>query len=62
MLTVKFSKMIYTSSESSESIPVTLQLEGGTSDRSIRVTVTPSDQSSLSAEGKKEICAKLIIC
>ena len=50
---VEFSQSSYTSSESSGNIPVTLSLKGGTSDIVITVTVTPSNQSSVSAEGKR---------
>jgi len=53
VLMVQFSQSIYTGSESSGIVPVSLSLRGGTADRDISVTVTPSDQSPLSAEGKK---------
>ena len=52
-LTVQFSKDAYTGSERSGMIPVTLVLGGGISLNKITVTVTPSDQSPVSAEGKK---------
>ena len=58
-LTVEFSESSYTSSESSGSISVTLLLKGGTSDIVITVTVTPSDQSPVSAEGKR--CVQYIL-
>ena len=53
VLMVQFSQPNYTTSESSGVVPVTLMLEGGTSDSDISVTVIPSDQSPLSAEGKR---------
>ena len=50
---VKFSQLTFPGTESLSRVPVTLLLEGGTADRDISVTVTPSDQSPLSAEGKR---------
>ena len=50
---VEFSQNMFTGSESSGIVPVTLLLRGGTADRNISVSVTASDQSSLSAEGKR---------
>ena len=50
---VEFSQSSYTSSESSGNIPIILLLKGGTSAINIPVTVTPSDQSPVSAEGKR---------
>ena len=52
-LTVQFSQNVFTGSEFSGIVPVTILLRGGTADRDISVTVTPSDQSPLSAEGKR---------
>ena len=52
-LTVQFSKDTYTGSERSGIIPVTLMLKGGISLNTIIVIVTLSDQSPVSAEGKK---------
>ncbi|XP_065905004.1 uncharacterized protein [Dysidea avara] len=51
VLIVKFSQSIYPGTESLGRVPVTLLLEGGTSNSDISVTVMPSDQSPLSAEG-----------
>ena len=51
-LTVTFSQTSYTGLEQSGVVSVTLLLEGGTSSMDIGVTVTPSDQSPVSAEGK----------
>ena len=52
-LTVTFSQEIYTGFEDSGVVSVTLLLEGGTSSSDISVTVTPSDQSPVSAQGKE---------
>ena len=53
VLMVQFSQLTFSGSESLGRVPVTLLLEGGTSDSDISVTVTPSDLSPLSAEGKR---------
>jgi len=53
VLMVRFSQLIFSGSESLGRVPVTLMLEGGTSDSNISVTVIPSDQLPLSAEGKR---------
>ena len=53
VLMVQFSQSTFPGSESLGRVPVTLLLEGGTSDSDISVTVIPSDQSPLSAEGKR---------
>ena len=50
---VEFSQNVFTGSESSGIVPVSLLLRGGTADRDISVTVTLSDQTPLSAEGKR---------
>ena len=52
-LRVEFSDTTYTGSEQSGVVPVTLVLRGGTSTSDITVTVIPSDQSPVSAEGKR---------
>ena len=52
VLSVEFAQMVYSRSEASGFIPVTLLLRGGTSTNDITVTVIPSDQSPVSAEGK----------
>lgn len=49
---VQFLHNTYTGSEASGVVPVTLMLQGGTSPFVITVTVTPSDQLPVSAEGK----------
>ena len=50
-LSVEFDKMVYSGSEGSGVISVTLSLIGGTSSFNISVTVMPSDQSPVSAKG-----------
>ena len=52
-LTIQFSNYTYIGSERSGMIPVTLVLGGGISMNKITMTVMPSDQSPVSAEGKK---------
>jgi len=51
-LRVEFSDTIYTGSEQSGFVQVTLVLRGGTSTSPISVNVIPSDQSPVSAQGK----------
>ena len=55
MLSVQFNQLSYAGSESSGVISVTLLLSGGTSTNDIIVTVIPSDQLSVSAEGKENM-------
>ena len=50
---VEFSQPNYSVTESSGNLVVTLLLRKSISDNEITVTVKPSDQSPLSAEGKK---------
>ena len=50
---MSFSQHLYNVSESIGKVSVTLLLEGGTSDSDITVSVILSDQSPLSAEGKR---------
>ena len=52
-LQVMFTQGRYNSSEEEGFVPVTLELVGGTSSRSFNVTVTPLEQSPVSAKGKK---------
>ena len=51
VLSVEFDRTNYTGSEKSGHLSVTLLLKGGRSADDIAVTVTPSDQSPVSAEG-----------
>jgi len=53
VLMVEFSQNTFTGSESSGAIPVSLLLREGTADRDISVIVIPSDQSPVSAQGKR---------
>ena len=55
VLSVEFDQLTYAGLESSGVITVTLSLSGGTSTNGIIVTVIPSDQSSVSAEGKESM-------
>ena len=48
---VQFTQGQYTSSEDTGFVLVTLELIGGTSSRPFDTTVTPLEQSSVSAEG-----------
>ena len=52
-ITVEFSQPNYNVTESSGDLTVTLLLTKGVSDNDTTVTVTPSDQSPVSAEGKR---------
>ena len=52
VLQVEFAKRVNTASETSGFVSVILSLSGGTSTNDITVTVVPSDQSPVSAEGK----------
>ena len=51
---VGFASGQFTGSESSEFIEVVVSLTGGTSNTPITVTVTPSEQSPVSAMGEPE--------
>jgi len=50
-ITVQFTQTQYNSSEDTGFVLVTLELVGGTSSRPFNVTVTPLEQSPVSAEG-----------
>ena len=50
-ISVQFTQSLYTGSEDTGFVLVTLELVGGTSSRPFNVTVTPLEQSSVSAEG-----------
>ena len=52
MLTVEFTSGQFTGTESSQSIEVVVRVTGGTSNNPITVTVTPTEQSPVSAMGK----------
>ena len=53
---VRFKSNRFTGSESAEMILVTVELIRGTSARAFNVTVTPSKQSPVSAEGNSVMC------
>ena len=57
---VRFAQTQYTGSEATGVVMVTLELVGGTSNHSFNVTVTPSEQSPVSAEGNSILC--MIVC
>ena len=57
---VRFVSRQYTGSEASRFVPVTLELVRGTSAFPFNVTVTPSEQSPVSAEGNSIMC--IIMC
>ena len=50
---MRFTQAQYTGSEATGFVMVTLELVGGTSNSPFSVTVTPSEQSPVSAEGNK---------
>ena len=52
--------MQYTGSEATGFVIVTLELVGGVSSDPFNVTVTPSEQSPVSAEGNSVMC--MIMC
>ena len=57
---VRFAKRRYTGSETTGFVMVTLELVGGTSSNPFSVTVTPSEQSPVSAKGNSVMC--MIMC
>ena len=59
-ITVRFTSIRFTGSEAERFILVTLELVGGTSANPFSVTVTPSEQSPVSAEGNSVMC--MIMC
>ena len=60
-ITVRFSQPGFTGSESMGFVLVILDLTGGTSARPFSVTVTPSEQSPVSAEGNSVMCVLLCV-
>ena len=52
---MRFTRTQYTGSESTGYVLITLELVGGTSSTHFHVTVTPLEQSSVSAEGNNVI-------
>ena len=59
-ISVSFTQTQYTGSEATGSVIVTLELVGGVSSDSFNVTITPSEQSPVSAEGNSVMC--MIMC
>ena len=57
---VRFTQNQYTGSEAAQFVIVNLELVGGTFPTSFDVTVTSSEQSSVSAEGNNIMC--IIMC
>ena len=57
---VRFTQTQYTGSEATGFVMVTLELVGGTSSNPFSVTVTPSEQSPVSAKGNSVMC--VIMC
>ena len=60
-ITVRFSQPGFTGPESMGSVLVILDLTGGTSASPFSVTVTPSEQSPVSAEGNSVMCVLLCV-
>ena len=59
-ITVRFERRRYAGSEAAGFVMVTLELLRGTSSNPFNVTVTPSAQSPVSAEGNSVMC--MIMC
>ena len=57
---VRFTQIQYFGSEATGFVMVTLELVGGTSSNPFNVTVTPSEQSPVSAESNSVMC--MIMC
>ena len=57
---VRFTQTQYTGSEATGFVMVTLELRNGMSSRPFNVTVTPSEQSPVSAKGNSVMC--MIMC
>ena len=60
MIRVRYTQTLYNGSEDTEFVMVTLKLVGGVSAYPFNVTVTPSEQSPVSAEGNSVMC--MIMC
>ena len=58
---VQFEQGRFTGTEDSGFITVILQLSGGRSDSPFSVTVTPSQQSPVSAQGNSVMCVLLCV-
>ena len=53
---VRFTQEQYTSSEATGFVMITLEVVGGVSSNPFNVTITPSEQSPVSAEGNSVMC------
>ena len=53
--------MQFTGSEAERFVQVNVELDGGTSASPFSVTVTPSEQSPVSAEGNNVMCVLLCV-
>ena len=60
-LTVTFTQTQFTGSEAERFVEVNVELNGGTSASEFDVTVTPSEQSPVSAEGNNVMCVLLCV-
>ena len=60
-ITVIFAQPTFSGEENSGSVNVVLQLVGGTSASPFSVTVTPSEQSPVSAQGNSVMCVLLCV-
>jgi len=61
VIRVRFTQNQFTGSETAGFIPVNLELTGGRSASPFTVTVTPSQQSPVSAQGNSVMCVLLCI-
>ena len=61
MIRVRFNQRQFTGSESTGFVMVDLELLGGTSSSDFDVTVTPSEQSPVSATGNNVMCVLLCV-
>ena len=62
MIRVRFTQNQFTGSETAEFIPVNLELTGGRSVNPFSVTVTPSEQSPVSAQGNSVMFVHYYVC
>ena len=60
-LTVTFTQTQFTGSEAERFVEVNVELDGGTSASEFDVTITPSEQSPVSAEGNNVMCVLLCV-
>ena len=60
-ISIRFTQAQFTGSEAMGFVQVFLVLDGGTSASPFSVTVTPSEQSPVSAEGNSVMCVLLCV-